>query len=126
MNICETEALCESVFCKERRKEGWKNRKEKKRKKQGRNRGGKNYTPRNLMWLFFTLNLGSTYAYIRASCCPGVFKKNDENKWPESEDTDASSSLSWFQFTYTIFSGLTREQGQMGSNVPFSTKILWF
>ena len=39
MNICETEALCESVFCKERRKEGWKNRKEKKRKKQGRNRG---------------------------------------------------------------------------------------
>lgn len=58
--------------------------------------------------------------------CPIVFKKNDENKWPESEDIDASSSLSWFQFTYTVFSGLTREQGQMGSNVPFSTKILWF
>lgn len=32
MNICETEALCECVFCKERRKEGWKNGKEKKRK----------------------------------------------------------------------------------------------
>lgn len=41
--------------------EKWKGE---KKKKQGRNRAGKNYIPRNLMWLFFILNLGSTYAYI--------------------------------------------------------------
>ena len=37
-------------------------------------------------------------------------RKNDENKWPESEDIDASSSLTLFQLTYTRLSGLIREK----------------
>lgn len=43
----------------------------------------------------------------------------------ESEDTDASSALSWGQFTSTMFSGLTKEQGQTVSNARFPTQILW-
>ena len=37
-------------------------------------------------------------------------RRNDENKWPESEDSDASSSLTLLQLTYTRLSGLIREK----------------
>ena len=50
----------------DRREEEWKNGKKNRKEKQGRNRDGKMYTPQNLMWPLFTLNLGSSYACMRA------------------------------------------------------------
>lgn len=95
--------------------------KEEKRKKERKNRGVKNYTE-NLAWPFFTLNLGNFMPILEFLVAPSVFKKTNDSKWPEkSEDIDASPAPSRCQFTYTMLSGLTKEEGQMVSNAPFPT-----